>query len=124
MANSDKKVLVVEDDKDYLEILKQGLTGNGFSVIFAQDGEEGLKMIEKEKPDLVISDILMPKMDGLTMIKKLKEKGIKPQIIFLSNLRGEMPVAEGIIEEKDYIIKANIHINDLVLRIKEKLQIK
>ena len=44
-----------------------------FSVFFAEDGEEGLKIIEREKPDLILSDILMPKMDGVTMIKKLKE---------------------------------------------------
>ena len=121
MTNSYKKVLIVDDDKDILTILKQSFIGKGFSVISAQDGEEGLKMIEEEKPDLILLDIVMPKMDGVTMAKKLKEKGIKSKILFLTNLRGKLPVAEGIIEETDYISKTDMHIDQIIAKVKEKL---
>ena len=121
MTNSYKKVLIVDDEKDILNILKQSFVDEGFSVISAQDGEEGLKMIEEEKPDLILLDIVMPKMDGVTMAKKLKEKGIKSKILFLTNLRGKLPVAEGIIEETDYISKTDMHIDQIIAKVKEKL---
>lgn len=124
MTNSYKKVLIVDDDKDISNILKQSLVAEGFSVISAQDGEEGLKMIEKEKPDLILLDIVMPKMDGVTMAKKLEEKGIKLKIIFLTNLRGELPVAEGIVEKTDYISKTDMHIDQIIAKVKEKLSIE
>ena len=124
MTNSYKKVLIVDDEKDILNILKQSFVDEGFSVISAQDGEEGLKMIEEEKPDLILLDIVMPKMDGVTMAKKLKEKGIKSKILFLTNLRGKLPVAEGIIEETDYISKTDMHIDQIIAKVKEKLDIE
>jgi two-component system alkaline phosphatase synthesis response regulator PhoP len=124
MADFDKKVLVVEDDKDFLWILKQGLVGKGFSVVFAQDGEEGLKMAEEEKPDLILLDILMPKLDGVAMAEGLKTRGIKSKIIFLTNLKGKLPVVTGLVEENDYIVKADLHIDQIVAKIKDKLGIK
>jgi len=124
MTNSDKKVLVVEDDQDFLWILKQGFVGKGFSVDFAEDGEEGLKKAEELSPDLILLDILMPKMDGITVAKELRKKGIKSQIIFLTNLMGKLPVAEKIVEENDYIIKADFHLDQIIVKVKEKLGIK
>jgi len=123
MANLNKKVLIVEDDKDFLWILKQGFTGQPFSVIFAEDGEEGLKIAEEQKPDLILLDILMPKMDGVTVAKKLKEKNVNSQIIFLTNLMGKLPVAEKIVEESDYIVKSNVHVSQIIEKVKTKLGI-
>lgn len=124
MEDVNKKVLIVEDNKDFLWILRQSFVGKGFSVVFAEDGEEGLKMAEQEKPDLILLDILMPKMDGITVAKRLKEKGIKSKIIFLTNLMGELPVAEGIVKETDYIIKSDMSIDQIVAKVKEKLGMK
>jgi len=124
MGSSNKKILIVEDDKDFLWILKQNFIGSGFSLIFAEDGENGLRMAEKEKPDLIILDILMPKMDGVTMAKRLKEKGLSSKIIFLTNLKGRLPVVEGLVGEEDYIIKSGVSANQIVLKAKEKLGIK
>jgi DNA-binding response OmpR family regulator len=124
MSNLEKKVLIVEDDKDFLWILKQSFAGQGFSVIFAEDGEEGLKMAENEKPDLIILDILLPKMDGITVAKKLKERGVKSPIIFLSNLMGKLPVVEGIVRETDYIVKSDLHVDQIIARVKERLGVK
>jgi len=126
MENSDKKVLVVEDDKDFLWILKQGLAGKGFSVVFAEDGEQGLKMAEEEKPDLILLDILLPKMDGITVAKKIKEKGLALQIIFLTNLKDTEHIGEAVsaMEDTEYIIKSDLHLDQIVERVKEKLGIK
>jgi len=124
MANINKKILIVEDDQNFLWILKQGFVGEGFSMFFAEDGEQGLEMAIKERPDLILLDILMPKMDGIAMAKKLKEKGVKSQIIFLSNLKGKLPVAEEIVKESDYIIKSDLHVDQIIARVKEKLGIK
>jgi DNA-binding response OmpR family regulator len=118
------KILIVEDDEDFLSILKTKFTAEGFSVVTAKDGEEGIRVAEKEKPDLIFTDVLMPKMDGITMAKKLKEKNIKSQIMFLTNLKGKLPVAGGIVEETDYIIKSDFHLDQIVAKVKERLGIK
>lgn len=118
-----KKVLIVEDNKDFLWILRQSFSNQPFSVLFAEDGEEGLTMAEKEQPDLIVADILMPKMNGIEMAKKLKEKGIKPELIFLTNLKDENHIGQvmDITGGTDYIIKSDVPIATIVERVKNKL---
>lgn len=124
--SSSKKILIVEDNKDFLLILRQSLSAEDFSVIYALDGQEGLIKAEAEKPDLIILDILLPKIDGITVAKKLKEKGIESKIIFLTNLKDAEHISEAVatVGETEYIIKSDLHINDIVSRIKEKLNAK
>ena len=74
MENTQKKILVVDDTKSYLFILSQTLIAAGFAIATAENGEEGLVAAKNEKPDLILLDITMPKMDGITMSKKLKEE--------------------------------------------------
>ena len=126
MDEINKKTLIVEDDKDFLWILRQSFDNKFFSVVYAMDGEEGLAMAEKEKPDLIIIDILLPKMDGIAMAKKIKEKGVKSQIIFLTNLKDPEHVSKALdaVGETDYIIKSDMHIDAIVDRVKDKLGIK
>ena len=83
-AKIDKKVLVVEDDKDFIWILKQGLVNKGFLVIFAEDGEEGLKTAEQEKPDLILLDILMPKMDGIKALEEIRKARPSTMVLMVS----------------------------------------
>src|SRR3989344_3239787 len=80
MQQINKKILIVEDDKDFSWILRQSLESQFLTVVYAMDGEEGLAMAQKENPDLIVIDILMPKMDGITMARKIKEKGIKSRM--------------------------------------------
>lgn len=126
MNEANKKILIVEDDKNFLWILRQGFIGENLSVLFALDGEEGLNIAEKEKPDLIIIDILLPKMDGITMAKKLRGENIKSQIMFLTNLKDAEYISKAIeaTEETDYIIKSDTHIDQIVARVKERLGIK
>ncbi len=68
------KILIVDDEPDILEFLRYNLAKEGFEVFLASDGEEGLKLAEKEKPNLIILDIMMPKMDGVEVCRQLRSK--------------------------------------------------
>jgi len=68
-----KKILVVDDDPDILEALTMILESQGYQVVTAQDGVEGLANLKAEKPDLMILDLLMPKMDGFAVCKELQD---------------------------------------------------
>jgi len=126
MADINKKILIVEDDKNFLWILKQSFVSEGFSVFIAEDGEIGLDLAEKEKPDLILLDILMPKMDGIAVAKRLKETGNKAQVMFLSNLKDVQHISEAMdtVKETDYLIKSDFHVDTIVSMVKTKLGIK
>ena len=68
------KILIVDDEPDILEFLEYNLTKEGFNVVTAADGEEAIKVAEKEKPDLIILDIMMPKIDGVEVCRQLRAK--------------------------------------------------
>ena len=69
-----KKILVADDEKNIAKLVKVNLERAGFEVVVASDGIEALEKVEEEKPDLIVLDIMMPRMDGITVLKKLKEK--------------------------------------------------
>jgi len=119
----DKKILVVDDTKSYLFIISETLRGAGFAVITAENGEEGLVAVAEEKPDLILLDITMPKMDGIEMSRKLKESGTNVPIIFLTNMNDIKHISEGLENANDYIIKADTSADDIVVKVKEKLHI-
>ncbi len=127
MNQLNKKILIVEDEPSMLGVITDKLTSEGFTVIAAHDGLEGLGVALKERPDLILLDILMPRMDGITMLKKLREDewGKTAQIIVLSNLSSDQAVAESIANGVyDYLIKTDWHLNDLVKVIRKKLNIE
>jgi len=121
-----KKVLIVEDDKDFLWLLRQSFDTKDLSVFYAEDGEGGLEIAKKEKPDLILIDILLPKMSGIEMAKKIKEAGFEPQMIFLTNLKDPQHISEvmNVAIGADYIVKSDMHIDAIVERVKSKLGIK
>ena len=118
-----KKILIVEDDKDFLWILRQSFINQPFSVVYAMDGEEGLVMADQEKPDLIVADILLPKMDGITMARKIKEKNTDSQIIFLTNMKDLKYINDALsaVGETDYIVKSDVHVDTIVNRVKDRL---
>lgn len=124
MTDITKKILVVDDTKSYLWVISQALEEAGFKVATASNGEEGLEMVKFENPDLVLLDITMPKMDGMTMSKKLKEEGIEVPIIFLTNLGDIKSISEASETSIGYIVKSDTSTEDVVVRVKEKLGIK
>ncbi|MEZ5058709.1 MAG: response regulator transcription factor [Saprospiraceae bacterium] len=71
---SKKKILVVDDEPDIIEILKYNLEKEGFEIFSANNGDEGIKIAEREKPDLIVLDIMMPEMDGVEVCRVLRSK--------------------------------------------------
>lgn len=67
-----KKILIVDDEPDHIEILQRRLSVDHYNIIVAHDGDEGLKMAEKERPDLIILDVVMPNLSGHTMAHALR----------------------------------------------------
>ena len=101
------KVLAVDDEQDILRLVEIKLKKAGFEVVTAQDGEEGLRKAQSEKPDVVLLDVMMPKMDGYTAARRIKD-GIKPApIVLMLTARGqEADMLRGIKEgADDYIVK-------------------
>jgi DNA-binding response OmpR family regulator len=116
-------ILIIEDEPVLSEVLIDKFTNEGFNVLSAKDGQEGLDVIEKNTIDLILLDIVMPKMDGITMLKKLKDKKLKkqPEIIMLTNLSGTNTMADAIENGSfEYLIKSEWKIEDLVKKVKEK----
>lgn len=120
-------VEIIEDEEPVLSVLSSRFEKEGFDVIRAVDGEEGLKAALKHKPDLILLDLLMPRMDGLSMLKKLREDawGKHVPVIVLTNLNDAEKVAsaaEG--GAFDFLVKADWKLEDVVKKVKQKLNIK
>ena len=119
---SNKKILIVEDDEDFIFILEKKFTMEGFSIIKAKDGKEGINAAKEKKPDLILSDMLMAKMDGMEMTKKIRKFDAAVPIIFLTNVKNEQYTPQ--MQKSgnfDYLIKSNTRINEIVKKCKEKL---
>jgi CheY-like chemotaxis protein len=127
MANdtlAPKKILVIEDDGSVLSILTNALGKQGFIMMGARNGEEGLQMCFKEHPDLVLLDIIMPKMDGIDMLKRLRQDpwGKNVPVIVLTNLNQADKVSTALANEVfDYFVKANTGLDEVIDKVKERL---
>jgi DNA-binding response OmpR family regulator len=121
-----KKILVIEDEASLLKVLNTKISSEGFEVLQARNGEEGLKLALKEHPDLILLDIVMPKMDGMTMLEKMKEDkwGKDAKVIILSNLSEAEKTADILNANiKDFLVKSDWSINDLMKKIKKELKV-
>lgn len=83
------RILVVEDEKDLASVLKKALVEDGYSVDLAHDGEEGLYMAENYPSDAVILDIMLPRMDGVDVLKNMRKRGVKTPVLMLT-ARGDI----------------------------------
>ena len=120
------KILIVEDDAFLIGIYATKLELEGFTVIQAKDGEAGLKAAQKELPDIVLLDILMPKLDGFQVLETLKKdpKTKKIPVVLLSNLGQKEDVERGqALGATDYLIKAHFVPSETVQKIKKILKI-
>jgi DNA-binding response OmpR family regulator len=124
MDNKSKKILIVEDDVSLRKALVEKLTTESFQVLQAEDGEMGLKSALENHPDLIVLDILMPRMNGMEMMKHLRQKtGNKTPIIILTNLEPNDQVVQQVVVDQPsyYFIKTHISLETLVDKIKEIL---
>jgi two-component system response regulator VicR len=105
----DKAVLVVEDDAFLGDTLCLALEEHGVSVRLARDGEEAVAMLDQAQPDLLLLDLVMPKKDGLAVLKHVRERGYAFPVVVLSNLSADMDAQRcqelGV---SDYLVKSNI----------------
>lgn len=124
--NEKKKILVVDDEISLRRVLVDTLKAeDAFDVLEAADGEEAFIAIQKNHPDLVLLDIAMPKMDGLTVIKKLRSENVlgDTKVMFLTNSSDMAHVATAMSSGAfDYLIKADWDMKDVVAKVKEKLK--
>ena len=88
-------ILVVEDESSMARILGDALRGAGYDVAIASNGNEGLELFRAKRPDLVIADIMMPMMDGLTMVEYMRAMSDTTEILFLSARNGAEDVVAG-----------------------------
>lgn len=122
-----KTILIVEDDIDLLAVLVKKFQMEKFQVLQAPDGKLGLEEAVKHKPDLILLDIIMPVMDGMTMLKKLREDawGKDVPVIMLTNLSDENKVAEALQGKVyDYLVKSDWNLDDVVKKVRERLKTK
>lgn len=84
-----KKVLIVDDEVDFLEMLKLRLEANNYAVVTARDGNDALEKFKKEKPAAVLLDILMPGMDGLDILKKIRKDDTKIPVFIITAFSNE-----------------------------------
>ena len=120
-----KKILFVEDEPTLQKAVGEILTQEGFEVLSALDGEEGLELIKKEKPNLVLLDLILPKKDGFEVLKEMKEdEELKDiPVIVLTNLEGMGDVEKALsLSATTYLVKANYELEDVVKKIKETLK--
>lgn len=118
------KILFVEDDPLIVKIYSTRLTADGYQVLAAENGEEGLRIANKELPDLVVLDIMMPKMDGFAVLEKIRanEKLKEIPILIYSNLTQEEEIARAKkMGATEFITKANVSPTEMVAKIKQYL---
>ncbi len=124
MPSAQHHVLIVEDDAFLAGIYTSKFSAEGFQVDHAGDGEEALKLAEKGKPDIILLDILLPKMDGFEVLKHLKKNAKTKHIpvILLTNLGQKSDVEFGLKNGAvDYLIKAHFMPNETVDKVKKVL---
>ena len=116
-----KKVLIVDDEKNIVEILKFNLKKEGFDTIEAYDGEQAMELALNEKPDLILLDVMLPKMDGFTVCRKLRQQ-ISTPILMLTAREEEVDKVLGLeLGADDYITKPFSQ-RELMARVKANIR--
>lgn len=119
-----KKILLIEDDTLILRMLSTRLREENLEVFVAEDGEEGLELVKSVKPDLILLDLILPKLDGLSLLRKIKEDEnvSKIPVLILTNLKNDETVEESIkLGVSDYMVKVNYTPDELVEKVKGTL---
>lgn len=123
----EKKILIVEDDSALRGILVEFLEAEGFVVSEASNGEEGVEMIKKDNPDVILLDIILPKKDGYEVLKEIKADDNTKDIpvILLTNL-GSLSDIEKALElgATTYLVKGDYQVKEIIEKVKEVLSFK
>lgn len=120
-----EKIVFIEDERTLQKMLGEALVGAGFSVENASDGEAGLALVRQVMPDLVLLDLILPKVDGFTVLNELKkdEKTKDIPVMVLTNLETADDVEKVIaLGATTYLVKANYDLPDIVAKVREVLK--
>lgn len=121
-----KKILIVDDDLLIRRLLQHNLNKAGYRVSVANNGYKALKIVKKDKPDLIISDVVMPKLNGLELCKKLREDPdtkLIPIILMTSDTQIQDKLRDSKFGADDYLTKP-FHLEDLLVRVDSLLERK
>ncbi len=124
METSSKTILLVEDEPLLANLLKQRLEKEGYAVVLSGDGEAALAVLKTTHPDLILLDIILPKMSGFELMEQLKDNPVygSSPIVIISNLGQDTDVQKGkMLGAIGYFVKAKLSIEDLVKKIKSFL---
>ena len=116
--NNRIKILLVEDEKMLAEILSDTLSDRNFDVHLAYDGIHALEAIKKEPFDVIVSDVMMPNLDGYSLAKKLRNEGCNTPILFLTALSATEDVVKGFETGGNDFLKKPFAIDELIVRVK------
>lgn len=120
-----KKILVVEDEATLHKALVDSLTQAGYETMSALDGEAGWDLARDEKPDLVLLDIILPKLEGFEVLKRIKAEPSteKIPVIILTNL-GDIPDIQKALDlgANTYLVKADFHLEDVLKKVEQTLK--
>ena len=124
MAEEKIKILLVEDDSFLLSMYAAKFELENFKVVTADDGEKAVRLALKEAPDIILLDIILPKIDGFEVLRRLKDSKdtVNIPVILLTNLSQKEEIEQGLsLGAKDYLIKAHFMPSEVVNKIKKIL---
>src|SRR5579864_9451837 len=120
-----KSIMIIEDDRFLSSLMKARLEKDGFGILQAFDGEEAIRTLKEQAPNLIILDLIMPKVTGFEVLRTIS---ISPQlekvpVVILSNLAQDSDIEKARqLGAKEYFVKVKVSIDDLVGRVKNLLQ--
>src|SRR5512142_745806 len=116
------KVLIVDDEQNIRDALGRKLRRDGFNVFLAGNGIEGLRLFHSERPDVVVLDIVMPEMDGLTVCQRIREVAETPIMMLSANAITEEDIIRGLNAGADEYLVKPLRLNEFVARIQALLR--
>ncbi len=117
-----KKLLIIEDEKPLAHALELKMKHEGYAVETALNGMDGQKLAEAGKYDMILLDLIMPEIDGFTLLKAIRDKGVKTPVIILSNLGQDEDRAKAqTLGVTEYFVKANTPISEIIAKVKSVL---
>lgn len=117
-----KKILIIEDEKPLAHALELKLTHEGFLVTATGSGEEGLKLVTEQAFDLVLTDLIIPGVDGFKILETIQEKKIKTTVMVMTNLNQEEDKKKVFdLGAADFFVKSNSPLSSIVENIKQKI---
>lgn len=120
-----RKILIIEDDQFLTRVYQAKLSREGFEVLTAFNGDEGINLAKAKKPEIILLDLVMPIKDGFMVLKELKKESCfkKVPVIILSNLGQDSDLERAKnLGAVDYLVKTNVSINEVVAKIREYLK--